>query len=154
MDKDPFDALALGHIQHREDVGQVAMHAAVGQKPEDMQRLSVRLRVMDRLQINGVFKELPFLDLLGDLREDLEHDAAGADVGMADLGVAHLAGGKADIQTGGLKLGMGIPGKEPVQIGLLRLGDGIARCGRGNAVAVHDDENCAVFNLGLHTVQP
>ena len=34
-------------------------------------------------------------------RQVLEHDAAAADVGMADLAVAHLARGQAHVKAGG-----------------------------------------------------
>ena len=104
----------------------------------------------DRFEIDGVLKELSFLDLFGNLREDLEHNTAGADIGMSDFGVPHLAGRKTDIQAGGLKLGVGIFGKKRVQIGFFCLGNGIARCGRGNAVAIHNDQNRAVLNRCLH----
>ena len=119
-----------------------------------MEGLAVTSGVVDGLEVDGVFKKPALGNLLGDFRQNLEHHAAGADIGMTDLGVAHLPGRQTDVQAGGLQLGVGVSGKKGVQVWFLRLGDGIARCGRGNAVAVHDDENCAVFNLGLHTVQP
>ena len=60
-----------------------------------------------------------------DAREDLRDDAAGADIHMADLGIAHLAVGQTDIAVRGVEQAVwatrhqSIPDRRPC------LGDGI-----------------------------
>ena len=142
VDVDLFQAARLGHVEDAEDVLDVAVHAAAGEQAHDVQGLAVCFGVFHGLDIDLVFKELSGFDLLAHLGQDLEHDAAGTDVGVADLGVAHLALRQADVKAGGLQLGVGIFGKELVQVGLLRLRDRIARGGRGDTEAVQDHENC------------
>ena len=141
VDIDLLHAPLLGHIQDAEDVGDVAVHAAVGKQAHDVQGLAIGLGVLDGLDIDLVFKELAGLDLLGDLRQDLEHHAAGADVGVTHLGVAHLALRQTHVKAGSLQLGAGVLGKELVQIGLLGLGNGVACGGGRNAETVKNDKN-------------
>ena len=141
MDIDLFQSAGLGHVKDAEDVIEVAVNAAGGQQTHDVQRLAVVPGVVHGLDVDRVFKELAGLNLLGDLGQDLEHDAAGADVGVTDLGVAHLTLGQTYVQTAGLELGAGVFGKELVEIGLPGGGNRVAGCGRGETIAVHDDEN-------------
>ena len=141
VDIDLLQAALLRHIKNAEDVLEVAVHAAGGEQTQDMQGFAILLGVVHGLDVDRVLEELAGLDLLGDLGQNLEHDAAGADVGVADLGVAHLAFGQTHVQTGGLQQGVGVLGKELIQVGFLRLGDGVARSGGGDAVAVHDDKD-------------
>ena len=140
----------LCHVKHGKNMGQVAVYTAVRKQTENVKRLSVLLCIVNRFQINGVFKELSFRNFLGDFREDLEDNTSSTDIRMADFGVTHLSGRKTDVHTGGLKLGVGIFRKECIQIGLLCLGNGIARSGRGNAKTVHDDQNRTVLNRTIH----
>ena len=62
---------------------------------------------------------------LADARQLLHHDASGADVQMADLGIAHLTVRQPDIEAGGAQEGVrtGLP--QPVEIRLPRLTNGI-----------------------------
>ena len=130
-------------------MGDVAVHAAVGEQTHDVQSLTVGLGVFDGLDIDLVFKELAGLDLLGDLRQDLEYHATGANVGVTHLGVAHLALGQAHVKSGGLQLGAGILGKELVKIGLLGLGNGVAGSGRRDAETVQNDKNGFFHKRGI-----
>ena len=138
------------HVKHGKNMGQVAVYTAVRKQAEDVKRLSVFLCIVNRFQINGVFKELSFRNFLGDFREDLEDNTSSTDIRMADFGITHLSRRKTDVHTGGLKLGVGIFCKECIQTGLLCLVNGIARGRRGNAKTVHDDQNRAVLNRSIH----
>ena len=51
----------------------------------------------DGVQQRPVARELAGLDRVLDARVILVHDAAGADIEMADLGVPHLAVGQPDV---------------------------------------------------------
>ena len=121
---------------------QVAVHAAGGEKPHNMQRVAAVLGVVHGLDIHGVFEELAVFDLLTYLGQDLEHDAAGADIRMTDLGVTHLTLGQTYGKAACLKLGIGILAEQLIQIRLFGGGDGVARSCRSDAVAVKDYKNC------------
>ena len=142
VDEDLLHAALLGHVEDAEDVDEVAVHAAVGHEAHDVQGLAVCLRVLHGLDVDLVLEELAVLDLAGHLGQDLEDDAARADVGVTDLGVAHLPGRQADVQPGGLQRRMGPAVKEPVQIRGVGDVDGVALGGSRQAEAVHDDKNC------------
>ena len=77
-----------------------------------------------------------------DLHEVLINDAAGADIRVSDLGVAHLSLRQADVKAACLKLGIGILAEQLIQIRLFGGGDGVARSCRSDAVAVKDYKNC------------
>ena len=142
MDIDLLNAALLSHIERRKDVVQVAVHAAGGEKPHDVQRVAAVLGIVHSLDIHGVLEELAVLDLLAYLGQDLEHDAARADVRVSDLGVAHLSLRQADLKAACLELGVGILAEQFIQIRLFGGGNGVARSGRSDAVAVKDYKNC------------
>ena len=62
------------------------------------------LHVLDQ---HRVLEHLAMVDGLGDGGQLLVHDAACAHVGVADLGVAHLAVGQADSHAGSINGGHG-----------------------------------------------
>ena len=99
-----------------------------------------RDRTVDRLGEHRVLEERAVLDREVDARELLVDDAAGADVEVTDLGVAHLALGQPDGEPRRAQLGRRALGEEPVEVGRVGGLDGVARRGRGLAEAVHDDE--------------
>ena len=73
-----------------------------------------------------IFKEISLLDGFGDAGELLINNAAGADIGMPYLAVAHLPVRQADIHAGSADPRNGVGGKNPVNIGLVRRLDGVA----------------------------
>ena len=104
---------------------QVAVYAAVGAQAHHMQGLAVGLGVLNGLDVDRVFKKFAVLNLLRHLRQDLEHHAARAHVGVADLGVAHLPLGQAHVQPGGLEQGVRVLGEELIQVGGIGDIDGV-----------------------------
>ena len=85
--------------------------------------------------------EAAVLGGLADARQFLHHHAAGADVQVADLGIAHLAVRQADIAAGGAQEGVraGLP--EPVEVRLARLADGVVGGFLAPAQAVEDHQH-------------
>ena len=136
---DALDAAVMRHLHHGENVPDVAVHAAVGQQTEDVQRLAAR-RIVKSGCIDRIFKEGAVLDGLRDARQVLKHDAAGADVRVADLAVAHLAVRQADIQPGGGQLRMRPALQEAVHDRRFCRVNGVAVVRLADAVAVEDDE--------------
>ena len=141
MDIHLLHTTLLCHIQHAENMLEVAVHAAGGHEPHHMQGPVIGNCVIQAFHIGGIFEEITVVNFLRHLRQNLEDDTACADVGVTDFGVAHLAFGKTHVKPGGDQLRVGIFGKQTVQIGLVCRGDGIARCSRGNAVTVQNNKN-------------
>ncbi len=141
MDVHLLHTVAFGHFQQSHQMVEVAVHAAVGQQADEVQRRAGLFGgghgVLQRL----ILKEIAVLNGLGDAGQLLIHDAAGAHVGVADLTVAHLPVRQTHIHTGGADLGGGILGKQPGQVRGLGGLDGVAVGVGVNAEAVHDDES-------------
>ena len=89
-------------------MGDVAVHAAVGQKPHQVECTVPLLAVVHGLDIGLVLKEAAVLNGAADAGQILEHHPAGADVGVPHLGVAHLALGKTHVQPGGGQAAAGV----------------------------------------------
>ena len=69
-----------------------------------------------------------------------DDDAAGAEVGVADLGVAHLTGGQPHRFAGGRDGRPGVSGHEAIPVRLVGRGDRVALGIRVDAPAVQDDQ--------------
>ena len=88
-----------------------------------------------------VLEERAILDCLGDARKLLIDDAAGADIGMTNLGVAHLSIRQADEFAGSLQLRVRIFFEQAVNDRCLSNSDGIVRILHiPDSPAIHDDE--------------
>ena len=79
-----------------------------------MQCRVVFFAVLHRLHKGFVFKETAVPHRLGNPGELLIHHAAGADIGMSDLAVAHLPVRQADVHARRADAGGRIFRKEPV----------------------------------------
>ena len=105
-----------------------------------MQRRALFHAGIHGVQIGGILEEVAVGNGLGDAGQVLKHHPARADVGVANLTVAHLARGQAHVQPGGGELRVGKLLKETVQPGGLRRLDGISgQMAVGHAEAVHND---------------
>jgi hypothetical protein len=132
------------------------MHAAIGDETAEVQSAVAVDSPLERLFDPGDVLQLALFDGLGDAHRVLPHDAAGADVQVADLAVAHQALWQADGQRRCLELRVAL-GRLGALLGEVvhgrRVGgeDGVAifaRPLRGDAPAVDDDENCFLVDLG------
>ena len=105
----------------------VAVDAAVGDQTEEMAGAAGAAGDVDEGQEGGCFGEAAVFYGSADAGEFLTDDAAGADVQVADLGVAHLADGEADVAAAGVQEGAwsGLP--EAVEVRGGCLGHGIVR---------------------------
>ena len=136
-----FDLKLFGHIQHRKDVIDVAVHTAAGEQSHDMYGFSVLLCRAKCVDIGFILEEVSFLDLFRDLGKILEHYTACADIGVPDFRIAHLSVGKSNIQAGGRQLAFGILLEQSVQIRGLGLIDGVSVAIRRQAKTVHNYKN-------------
>ena len=133
------DAAVVRHFHHGKDVPDVAVHTAVRQKTEDMQVLAVCC-VVQCCCIDRIFKECPILNGFRNARQILKHDAAGADVRVADFAVAHLPVRQADVQPRSGQLRVRPALQETVHDRGLGHVNGVAVVRLADAVAIENDE--------------
>ena len=108
----------------------VAVHAAVRDQADEVQRVLPPAQRSIAAASAGLLEELAVADALVDAREVLVDDPAGAHVHVADLGVAHLAGGQADRFAGGDQLRVRIPLHQRVVDRRARQRDGVVLASR------------------------
>src|SRR5262249_48118480 len=94
--KNFFNFVAFGHFQQRKKVFDVRVNAAIAQQSEKMKRATA---------LHRLFEKWDFVELLVrneniDFRDVHAHDAARADIHVADFTVAHLSFGQADSRAG------------------------------------------------------
>ena len=145
MDINAAEPFTLRELQQCKNVVDVAVDAAVGEQAEDMQRRAALPRAVDRGEISLVAEKAAVRDGVRDARQILKHDAARADVRVADLAVADLTRRKSDVQPGGGELGVGPRAPECVQPRGGCLGNGVIRSRRGETEAVHDQKDGGRF---------
>ena len=80
-------------------------------------------------------------DRLLDARQILQHDATGAEIGVADLGIAHLAVGQPDIMLARVEMRMRPAPHQPMPYRRLRPFDGIVVAVRALPPAVEDTQH-------------
>src|SRR5215813_9528075 len=93
-----FNFVALGHFQQRKKVFDVRVDAAVAQQAEKM-KLALAA-ALHRLLEKRDFVELPVGDQHVNFGDVHAHDAACADIHVADFTVAHLSFGQANSRAG------------------------------------------------------
>ena len=98
--------------------------------------------IIHRLDEDLILLEGAVLDGVVNARELLEDDAAGADVEVADLGVAHLTVGQADVLAGSTEGGVRIVRIQAVDKGRVGRAHGVVGALGRQTEAVHDDEQC------------
>ena len=108
VDEHILQAVVPRQLHECIQVRQVTMYAAVAAKAVKVQRGTVLFAVFDRAEESGIFEEVPVLNGFRDARQLLIHHAPGADVQVADLGIAHLSCREAHRVAGGLDLRMWI----------------------------------------------
>lgn len=129
-----FGAALCSQLDHGQDVLVVAVHAARRQQAHDMHRLAGRYGLIDGGGQHRVGEEVAVGDRFVQPGQILVHDAAGAQVDVADFRVAHLPIGQADIQ----------PGSGDQRMRLLATGDPSPECRRSGSrcpAALHDGRN-------------
>ena len=140
VDENLFQSGARRQFQHGVDVQLVAVHAAGGEQPHDVQRRADLFGCLDCFDQRGIGKEAAVLDGQIDLGQILVHHASGADVQMAHFRIAHLPLGQTDTQFGGVDQGMRIGAPQPVPVRLARSGDGIEIGILAIAEAIKDEQ--------------
>ena len=150
------EILLLGHFEEGVGVFLVGVDAAVGAEAEDVDFGLVLFGVGEGVDEGAVGEEPPpvaLADAAGDAHGFLIDDAAGADVLVADFGVAHDAFGEADIFAGGVDEDVGVVAHEAVGDGVLGEFDGVVGVHFGVGVfapAIADDKDKGALGEGGH----
>ena len=147
VDADALDAALGRHLEQRLAVAHLGVDATVGDEAHDVEGAAVGDDAVHGLGEDLVGLEGAVLDRVVDQRERLVHDAAGTDVEVADLGVAHLAVGKADVLARGAERGGRVLLGQRVEEGPLGKRDRVLGAGGREAAAVHDDEEGGGANV-------
>ena len=135
------DAGAMQDLRQRDRVVLMRMHAARRHQAHQVAGAARRLQLADQLEERRRLGEAAVLDGVADARQFLHHHAAGADVQVADLGVAHLAVRQADIAARGVQECVRAALPQPVEVRLARLADGVVGGFLAPAEAVEDHQH-------------
>jgi len=141
MDEDVGELVLGGHANECVEVALVRVDAAVGEQSDEMERSSLLACQFVGTDQRGVGVEAAVHDGGVDACHVHSDDAAGAEVEVTDLGVAHLTVWQADEVFAGAQEGVGVVLEEAVVDGLAGLGDGVAVGLEAIAPAVEDGEN-------------
>jgi len=106
-----------------------------------VERAAARLHALGERPHRAELPEAPVGEAVGDAHEVLRHHAAGAEVQVAHLGVAHLSLGEPDGAAARREEGPGRPLPEPVPDRSAGELDGVALALGAVAPAVEDDED-------------
>ena len=124
------------HAGARDQVGQrdemvlVGMHATRRGEAHQVAGTAVLLQGGDQLGQDRVLGQRAVVDGLVDARQVGHGDPAGAEIHVADLGIAHLALGQADEGLRGVDQALRAGRDQPVVVGRARIEDGVvARVG-------------------------
>ena len=142
MDADGLHAALGGHGHESLAVALHGVHAAGAHETHEVKGLVGSGAIVHSLDEDLVLLEGTVLDGVVDTRELLEDDAAGADVEVTDLGVAHLTVGQADVLAGSTEGGMRIVRIQAVDKGRIGRAHGVVGALGRQTEAVHDDEQC------------
>ena len=153
VDIDLFQAVLLGDTEELIDMLQGGVHAAGGGEAHQVELLAGVLDVVvNRLDL-GIVEEFVVADRHVDLDEVLVHHAAGAEVHVTDLGVAHLPVRQTDILAAGLQVAGRIFGAQAVDHRRALRPDGIGIIVLSLAPTVEDHQKyfsvhiCRIFVL-------
>ena len=133
--------IAACQLEQRKHVVNVGMHTAVRQQTENVQGGIKPLALVDCAHQSRIPEEIAVLDGLGDAGQLLIYNAACTDVGVANLGVAHLAVRQTNVQTGCTDIGERVLCENLIEIRLFSSLNGVALGLLAVTEAVHDDQS-------------
>ena len=132
--------LALGQLEHRENVLFVAVHAAGRKQSHHMQRAVARRYRVAGFAEFAIFEKRTIRNRRVDAGQILIDDAASADVHVPDFGVAHLSIRQADKLALGVHQRVWAVGEQAPPVRRIRLGDRVVGGLLAMAPAVEDQQ--------------
>ena len=114
---DLVEAFLLRHSEELVEVVEAGVHAAMGAEAHEMELSAAVFHIIVCRAYLLIVEELVVAAGHIDLHEVLIYDSTGAEIHVADLRVAHLAVGQADVLATGLEVGHGVFRAETVDEG-------------------------------------
>jgi hypothetical protein len=136
------------------DVGLMRVDAARRNETDQMRGAVGFLDPRDEFLQRLVLGDRVVGDRLVDARQVLGHDAAGAEIHVADFGIAHLTVGEADVMLAGLQFGMRARLKEFVPVRRVRVEDGVVGLVGALAPAIENAKDDRARNVTVGHRQP
>src|SRR5207248_1977241 len=128
------------------------MHAAGRNQADQVAGAAAALKLADQIDQRRSARDLAACDGVADARQVLYDDPAGADIEMADLGIAHLPVWEADVAARRAQQGMRARRPEAVECRCSGETDGVVGALLAPAPAVqHDQHHRTAF---LHRLAP
>jgi len=146
VDEDVLDFVLARHAQQREEMIDVRMDAAVADEAQQVQL--ARTAALHGFEKQRLAEEFAAGDEPIDARDVHLNDAAGAHIEVADLAIAHLPFGQADVRARSVNQGIREFLEQAVVIGFAGKRDGVALRLSAVAPAVEDGENDGFGALG------
>ncbi len=112
VEVDVLKLVLAGYVAEGEEVLQRGVNAAGGGQAHEVDGHIVGAGVAEGTLDFGIVEDGPRLYGPVDFHQVLIYDASGADVEVANFGIAHLAVGEADVLAAGVELRVGIAGVE------------------------------------------
>ena len=128
----------FGQCHH---VAFVRMDAAIREQAQQMHDAAAFFHRGDEMRHLRIVLELALVDCRIDTRQILHHHAAGANIGVADLGISHLVIGQSHVMLARLHLGVRRMGEEFVPVRRLGEGDRVVIAVAALAPAVENTEH-------------
>ena len=133
-----FHARFRSHVHQFKDLRLVAVHAAGRQQAQHMQR--VGFAHLNRLHHHRVSAKFAGFNRMFNFRVILIHHAAGADVHVADFGIAHLPRGQAHHFFRSVDNGVRVLTPQKIPVRLARLANGVVVAFLAVAEAVENNQ--------------
>src|SRR5580698_1437083 len=135
------NSLLFGHLQQGVKMGLIGMHAAVGDKTEQMQAALATAGILHGCDQHRMGEKLAVLNKQLDAGAVHVHNASGADVEVADFAVAHLTVRQTNILAAGVNQRVRIFAQQAVVGRLAGQCNGVGFGFDAVSPAVKDDEN-------------
>ena len=113
------------NLRQRRGVILMRMHAAGRHQADEMTGAAAVFELCDQIDQRRHLLDVAVGDGAADARQILHDHAPGADIEMADLGIAHLAAGQADVVAGSVQKAVRPVPPQPVEGRRLGLADGV-----------------------------
>ena len=141
----PAAAIDVGE---RGDVRLVRVHPARREQAHEVAAPPVDFSLAMKSASAGLLRQRAVLDRAVDARQVLQHHPAGADIHVADLGIAHLPVGQADLVLGGVEQRVRRARRNRSQLGVAASAIALSGPSSRDAPAVEDAQHDRAGALG------
>ena len=144
MDKRRY-SLFLCHFQKGEQVIDMAVHTAVGEKSAEVYTSASGTDFFAQIEKNGIAEQIAVFHSHVYTGHILINDASGTDIQVPHFRVSYEPGRKTYLTAGGIQASHLGHGKKSIKRGGVRQAGGISRAGRSKSVTVEDKKQCGFY---------